>query len=200
LPEILAQAAVGDRVFIDDGSIGCVVSEKRPDGLLLTVRETRKKGEKLRADKGLNFPDSALTVGPLTAEDLAALDELANEVDMFGFSFVKTADDVERLRAEITRRRDPKLPPCAIMLKIETALGLQNLPELIVRSAGAVPTCVMIARGDLAVEIGYQRLAEIQEEMLWLCEAANIPVIWATAALDVVLTRTAQLVSGRLAR
>ena len=69
-------------------------------------------------------------------------------------------------------------------MKIETAEGVNNLPALLVQAAGRQPTAVMIARGDLAVEIGYRRLAEMQEEILWLCEAASIPVIWATQVLD----------------
>ena len=74
--------------------------------------------------------------------------------------------------------------PLAIAAKIETALAVRNLPEIIVQGAGAQPLAVMIARGDLAVEIGFGRLAEIQEEILWLCEAAHAPVIWATHVLD----------------
>jgi pyruvate kinase len=61
---------------------------------------------------------------------------------------------------------------------------VRNLPEIIVQSAARLPTAVMIARGDLAVELGYARLAEIQEEILWLCEAAHVPVIWATQVLE----------------
>ena len=61
---------------------------------------------------------------------------------------------------------------------------MSNLPELIIHAAGKHPFGVMIARGDLAVEIGYKRLAEIQEEILWICEAAHVPVIWATQVLE----------------
>ena len=64
------------------------------------------------------------------------------------------------------------------------AEAVKNLPQLIVQAAGRQPTAVMIARGDLAIEIGYRRLAEMQEEILWLCEAASVPVIWATQVLD----------------
>ena len=74
--------------------------------------------------------------------------------------------------------------PPALVLKIETKLAVRNLPELIVHAAGKVPTAVMIARGDLAIELGFQRVAEMQEEILWLCEAAHVPVIWATQVLE----------------
>ncbi|GET39445.1 pyruvate kinase [Microseira wollei NIES-4236] len=77
----------------------------------------------------------------------------------------------------------------AIVAKIETPEAVRNLPELIVRAAGKQPFGVMIARGDLAVEIGYQRLAEMQEEILWLCEAAHVPVIWATQVLENLVSK-----------
>ena len=76
-------------------------------------------------------------------------------------------------------------PPLPLVLKIETLEAVRNLPRLLVQAAGSLgPTAAMIARGDLAVELGHARLAEIQEEILWLCEAARIPVVWATQVLD----------------
>jgi pyruvate kinase len=72
----------------------------------------------------------------------------------------------------------------AIVLKIETRLGFENLPDMLL-TAMRSPSCgVMIARGDLAVECGFERLAEVQEEILWICEAAHVPVIWATQVLE----------------
>jgi len=79
----------------------------------------------------------------------------------------------------LTLTREP-----AIVLKIETKRGFENLPAMLL-DAMKVPRCgVMIARGDLAVECGFERLAEVQEEILWLCEAAHVPVIWATQVLE----------------
>ena len=70
------------------------------------------------------------------------------------------------------------------MLKIETRRGFRNLPDMLL-TAMRTPGCgVMIARGDLAVECGFERLAEVQEEILWVCEAAHVPVIWATQVLE----------------
>jgi pyruvate kinase len=76
-----------------------------------------------------------------------------------------------------------------IVAKIETRQAVQRLPEIMVRGAGRHPLGIMIARGDLAVEIGYERLAEIQEELLWVCEAARVPVIWATQVLENLVKR-----------
>ncbi len=75
-------------------------------------------------------------------------------------------------------------PAPGLMLKIETELAVRNLPRLIVEAGGSGPVSVMIARGDLAVELGLARLSEIQEEILWLCEAAHVPVVWATQVLE----------------
>jgi pyruvate kinase len=70
------------------------------------------------------------------------------------------------------------------VLKIETPLAERNLPQLILQSAAHNPTAVMIARDDLAVELGFARLTEMQKEILWLCEAAHTSVAWATQVLD----------------
>ena len=69
-------------------------------------------------------------------------------------------------------------------IKIETRKGFKNLPRLLLTAMRSFPIAIMIARGDLAVEAGWERLAELQEEILWLCEAAQIPVIWATQVLE----------------
>jgi pyruvate kinase len=72
----------------------------------------------------------------------------------------------------------------AIVLKIETRRGFENLPAILLEAMKAPRCAVMIARGDLAVECGFERLAEVQEEILWLCEAGHVPVIWATQVLE----------------
>ena len=184
IPEILSQLEVDDRVWIDDGKIGAKVKSLLPEGVLLEIIHARSKGEKLRADKGINFPDTLLKLNPLTSKDLRDLDFIATNADIIGYSFVQQATDIELLQLELKARLGANACKPAIMAKIETPEAVKNLPELIVRAAGKQPFGVMIARGDLAVEIGYQRLAEIQEEILWLCQAAHVPVIWATQVLE----------------
>ena len=71
-----------------------------------------------------------------------------------------------------------------ILLKIETRAAFENLPRILLAALHSPPVGVMVARGDLAVEMGFERMAEVQEEILWLCEAAHIPVIWATQVLE----------------
>jgi len=78
------------------------------------------------------------------------------------------------------------------IVSINDVYSLENLPQLIVKGAGARPLAVMIARGDLAVELGFARLSEIQEEILWICEAACVPAIWATQVLEDLVSRGVQ--------
>jgi len=117
----------------------------------------------------------------MTAKDLADLTFVAQQADIVELSFVNTPRDVELLQQHLALlgTRQP-----AVVLKIETRRGFENLADLLLTAMRA-PCCgVMIARGDLAVECGFERLAEVQEEILWICEAAHIPVIWATQVLE----------------
>lgn len=184
LPEVLDQLQVGEAVWIDDGHIGARIESITKEGVLLRVTHASLKGDKLLPDKGLNFPDSDLNLNPLTEKDLQDLDFVATHADIVGYSFVQEPADIELLQRELRARLPERSPLPAIVAKIETPKAVRNLPELIVQAAGKQPFAIMIARGDLAVEIGYQRLAEIQEEILWLCEAAHVPVIWATQVLE----------------
>jgi pyruvate kinase len=105
--------------------------------------------------------------------------------DLVGYSFVQDESDIESLWHEIKPRlKHLHRPVPGLILKIETEKAVRNLPDLIVTAAAHAPVGVMIARGDLAVEVGFHRLAELQEELLWLAEAAHTPVIWATQVLE----------------
>lgn len=180
-PEVFAFLEAGHAVWIDDGRIGCVIERVDAEGAWLRVTQVRPEGEHVGAQKGLNFPDSHLPLPALSEKDLRDLDFAVQHADIIGLSFVQSADDLDRLADALAQRDASTL---GIIAKIETRQAVKNLPEIIVRGAGHGPFGVMIARGDLAVEIGYERLAEIQEEMLWLCEAAHIPVTWATQVLE----------------
>ncbi len=181
--DVLDHLAVGTEVVFDDGKLGGVVEESRNGNVLVRVTQTQHKGFKMKPERGLTFPRADLRLDPLTAVDLADLDFVARHADLIGFSFVQSAEDVTRLQDELAARR-PDWQRLGIIAKIETAQAVRNLPDIIVRAAGRQPFGVMIARGDLAVAIGFERLAEMQEEILWLCESAHVPVIWATQVLD----------------
>jgi pyruvate kinase len=187
LPEIVERVRPGTAVWFDEGKLGARCVERTPEGLLLRVFSARPDGEKIAAEKGINVPGVDLGLSALGPGDLDALDFVVGHADAVGYSFVQSAADVARLQDELDRRGGGAragrggLP---IVAKIETERALAALPEIVVRAAGRQPLAVMIARGDLAVELGFERLAEAQEEILWLCEAAHVPVVWATQVLD----------------
>jgi pyruvate kinase len=181
LPQVIDQVRVGERIWFDDGKIGGVIRNVTDDWLEVEITQAREGGEKLIGDKGINFPDSELDLPALTEKDLQDLAAVVKEADMVGLSFVQQANDVYVLREHLDRlgRND-----IGIILKIETLKGFENLPELMLAAMSGGSAGVMIARGDLAVECGYERLAEVQEEILWCAEAAHMPVIWATQVLE----------------
>jgi pyruvate kinase len=179
--EVIDSLRVGERVFIDDGAIGAEVESLDAKGAWLRITRARPEGDKIRPAKGLNFPDSDLKLPALVDKDLADLDFVAREADIVGYSFVQSAADMDRLADELEARGAGHKGRIA---KIETRNAVANLPEIIVHGASRGPFGLMIARGDLAVEIGWSRLAEIQEEILWLAEAAHVPVVWATQVFE----------------
>lgn len=180
-PTVLDQLKIGQRVIIDDGHISAKVASLDEDGALLRITRAKTLGSKLMAEKGLNFPDTELALPALTEKDMHDLDFIVRNADIVGYSFVQSSADMLLLLNELAQRKADKL---GIVAKIETKKGLQNLPEIIVLGAGNHPFGVMIARGDLAIEIGYEQLAEAQEEIMCLCESAHVPVIWATQVLE----------------
>jgi pyruvate kinase len=182
--EVLTAAKVRDHVHVDDGKLGAEVERVEPWGLLARVTSAPEKGVHLKREKGLNFPDTELAIAALTDKDLVDLDFVATHADGIEFSFVQSADDVELLQEALAKRRPGDWHKLSLILKIETARAVHNLPDIVVQAAGRQPTGIMIARGDLAVEIGFARMAEMQEEILWIGEAAHVPVIWATQVLE----------------
>ena len=183
LDAALQSAEPGHRIFYDDGKLGLVVIRTTHWGLVAKVETCADKGVKLKPEKGLNFPDTNFSVDALTLKDLDDLDFVAAHADAIEYSFVQSAADVLQLqRALASRREDWR--SLGLVLKIRTARAFAHLPEILVQAAAAQPTAIMIARGDLAVEIGFNRLAEMQEEMLWLAEAAQVPAVWATQILE----------------
>lgn len=183
LEKALRTSAVGDHVYYDDGKLGGVIEEVSSDGLLIGIEQCPPKGVKLKPEKGLNFPDADFGIAALTEKDREDLRVIAGHADGVQYSFVQSAGDVRQLQAALAEIRED-WRELALVLKIETLQAIDNLPEIIVQAASAQPTAIMIARGDLAVEIGFARMAEMQEEILWLAEAAHVPVIWATQVLE----------------
>jgi len=181
LPAIFADVRPGERIWFDDGKIGGAIRSVSAEGIEIEITAARAHGEKLRADKGINLPDTTIHVPSLTPKDIDDLRFIALHGDLVGFSFVRSAGDVRALRELLT---DCGRPDMGIVLKIETRAAFECLPELLLAAMEGSSAGVMIARGDLAVELGYERMAEVQEEILWMSQAAHLPVIWATQVLE----------------
>lgn len=179
--EIFDQVAAGDPVKLNDGKIEGVVERATRERLHVRITRAKPAGSRLRGDRGVNFPKSDLKGMGLTERDREALAFATRHADAVGLSFVREPADVVALQQELSRYPDCEL---GIIPKIETERAFADLPRIILAAMRNYPAGIMIARGDLAVECGWVRLAEIQEEMLWLCEAAQIPVIWATQVLE----------------
>ncbi len=188
LAEVFEQAKPGERVWLDDGKFGGTIEKVTDDEIKVVITDVRPGGANLKAGKGINLPDTDLRLDALTSKDLDDLDFVARHADIINLSFVRHASDVEQLQAELEQRDAADV---GIVLKIENVAAFNHLPELLLAAMRSRTVGVMIARGDLAVEVGFERLAEVQEEILWACEAAHVPVIWATQVLD-TLARTGQ--------
>lgn len=182
LPEAVQQVQSGDRVFIDDGKIGAIVlSTSSEDYIELEITSPVDTASKIRPEKGLNFPDSALSLPALTSEDINNLDFIVKHATALALSFVHRPQDLYDLYNALDKLGHADI---GIVAKIETADAIHNLAQILVAGLGLPKFGVLIARGDLAVEVGYENLALVQEDILCLCEAAHIPVILATQVLE----------------
>ena len=181
LADALAAIQVGQRVLFDDGKIGGVVLDVRAGEVDVSITSAAHKGSKLRAEKGISLPDTELDVAALGPEDVRLLPFIAECADLVGLSFAQSAEDITALQGHLGAIGAAGL---GIVMKVETVRGFDQLPEMLVAAMATECFGVMVARGDLAVECGFERLAEVQEEILWLCEAAHTPTIWATQVLD----------------
>ncbi len=181
LPEVFRDARPGERIFFDDGKIEGIIRRVSPKQLRVEITRTGSGGAKLRSDKGINLPDTKLNLAPLADKDMADLRIASEHADMVGLSFLSRPEHVRRLARQLKKHRAAHL---GVLLKIENRAAFEQLPRMLLAGLESPPLGVMVARGDLAVEMGFERLAEVQEEILWLCEAAHVPVVWATQVLE----------------
>jgi pyruvate kinase len=181
LPDIVRDVNIGDRFYYDDGALSGKVIAADGESFTVEILYARKGAKKVKADKGINLPDTNFRLPSLTPDDVENLDFIVAHADMVGMSFVRCAADVDQLVEEIVRRQAVGL---GVVLKIETRRAFDDLPKLLLSAMRVPPVGVMVARGDMGVELGFHRMAEVQEEVLWLAEAAHVPVIWATQVLE----------------
>jgi pyruvate kinase len=181
LPQVFDDVKVGESIWFDDGKLGGVILSVDKDEVKVEITKAGPSGHRLKADKGINLPKTKTRLPSLTDKDIKDLEFIVKNADMVGFSFVRTGDDVRQLQKLLRRMGGEDL---GIVLKIETRAAFDNLAEILLAAMESPVVGVMIARGDLAVEAGFKRMAEVQEEILWMCEAAHMPVIWATQVLE----------------
>lgn len=181
LQEVFDAARPGEPASLDDGKFLGVIEAVSSEAVDIRIQRVRGGTAKLRADKGINLPQTELQIPALTARDQSYLPFVAQHADLVGYSFVRTPEDVVELQRTLDACNASQI---GIVLKIETVTGFRHLPALLLSAMTTGFVGVMIARGDLAVEAGFERLAEVQEEILWICEAAHMPVIWATQVLE----------------
>lgn len=180
-PEVFEFVSVDDRISLNDGKISGLVRHVGSEELDVEITKAKPTGSRLRADRGINFPDSDIKLPGLTAADKLNLEFIVRHADAVSLSFVRRPSDVLALLEELDRLGAYDI---GLIIKIETKKGFRNLPKILLTAMRRYPVAIMIARGDLAVECGWERLAELQEEILWICEAAQVPVIWATQVLE----------------
>ena len=180
-PQLLEHVGVGDRVLLDDGKLVAIVEAARRDELVCRVTQAVKSPTRLRSGKGIAFPDSRLSLPELGPQDEIALTFALRHADGIGVSFVSAARDVTRIGQRLNNAGRSGF---GMILKLETRAAIHNLAAILFEALKYDPVGLMIARGDLAVELSFERLAEMQEEILWLGEACHLPVIWATEVLD----------------
>jgi pyruvate kinase len=182
LEKIGSMVNVGDHLFLDDGKIELCIDEILGEDIVCSVLTRNDEGSKIKDEKGINFPSSDIAIHAICEHDKEVLPYVCEYADILGISFAQTPEDITDLIDELEKLG--KKGKIAIVAKIETKKGVRNLPSILEALIEYGNSGIMIARGDLAIEIGFENLAYMQEEILDLCTAAHMPVILATQVLE----------------
>ena len=170
LPEVLDRLTAGERVYIDDGEIGALALERVADGVVIEIVHAPVKGRKIHSDKGLNFPDTDFEVESITEKDRSDLTFAVRHADMIGYSFVQTEADIDVLLAELAERVPSGQEPPRSRAEDRDQTGRAQFARVDRARRGQSPHCSSDRRGELAIELGFQRVAEMQEEILWFAK------------------------------
>lgn len=177
-PNLHADVVVGNRIFIDDGKIEVEVVEITKDN---DVKVKVTLGGILSSKKGINLPDTKISLPALTEKDLADLDFIIEQkLDWVALSFVKRVEDLKDLRAVLNKHNSKT----KVISKIEMPEAITNLRDIIIESDG-----VMIARGDLGIEIPMEQVPLIQKDIIRKCMHRAKPVIVATQMMESMIDR-----------
>ena len=177
-PNLAGDVVLGNTIMIDDGKIEVVVQEVMPNG---DVKVRVKLGGIISSKKGLNLPDTKISLPALTEKDLIDLDFIIKEnLDWVALSFVRKVEDIIGIK-KILRDNNSKLK---VIAKIEMPEALDNLREIILESDG-----IMVARGDLGVEVPIEKVPLIQRQIIRKCLHRGKPVIVATQMMESMIDR-----------
>lgn len=177
-PGLIEATAVGQQLLLDDGNLSLKCVDRTPDALATEV----EVGGPLSTRKKISCPGSHWPLAPLSpVDEEAILMGLEEEVDFLAVSFVRTAEDVIQVRRFMEQQGATPLP---IIAKIESALAVENLEAIVTVSDG-----LMVARGDLGVELPVEEVPWLQKRIIHLANQAGLPVITATQMLESMISR-----------
>jgi pyruvate kinase len=172
-PEIFAAIKAGDALLIDDGKLRLIATEVTPQRIVALV----EIGGKVSNRKGVSLPDTVIPLAALTAKDIADLEAaLAIGVDWIALSFIQRPEDIAEAK-KLTRGR------AAVMAKIEKPQAVARLADIL-----DLADALMVARGDLGVEMPLEKVPGVQKEMTRACRRAGKPVVVATQMLESMIT------------
>ncbi len=172
-PHLAKEAKIGERVLLDDGLLEMQVTAIA--GVEVTCQVIT--GGILKSRKGVNLPGLDLTLPSMTEKDIKDLEfGLSQGIDWVSLSFVRKGDDIRALKNFLRERGFANLP---VIAKIEKPQAIANLEDIVAATNG-----VMVARGDLGVEVNPEKVPRLQKEIIRLCNLQNKPVITATQMLD----------------
>lgn len=170
---ILDDVEIGTRILFDDGYISSHVVEKREDEVIIEI----DNGGNIRSGKGVNIPNTHLNLPAVTPKDIEDIKfGCQNNIDMIAASFVRSADHVLVIKKLLT---DDKKPEILVIAKIENSEGVQNFDNIVQAADG-----IMIARGDLGVEVPLSHVPRLQKMMIRKSYLAGKPVVTATQMLE----------------
>jgi len=174
--DLPADVAIGGRIYLQDGAIALLVVGKSATEIQTTV----EFGGILRSAQGINYSDGSLNVTSVTERDLEFLAfGLEHDVDYVAISFVRSAEDVIKVKSFIAER-GKRVP---VIAKIEKHEALADLDDIIAAADG-----IMVARGDLGIEVPIETVPMIQKQIIAKCNRASKPVITATQMLESMIS------------
>ena len=174
--DVMKSLRVGDRILLNDGKIEMTVDSVSPDKIVATV----VRGNEIWSRRGFNLPDTEIDTSVLTAKDRADLEyAITKEPDWVAISFVQRPEDIAEVRDFITARTSH---PRKILAKIERPHAVERITDIAAAADG-----IMIARGDLAVEVPFDHVPAISRHIIRECRKMNKPVIMATQMLGTMV-------------